>query len=257
MDAAGRWGLLVLLFVGIVGDSFVPTGSQGPQVLFILAIVGWVAANVMNSRSLRVVPRITAMTDADPERAESLLVEAMRRWPLQRNTRLSLYHRLAVIRHRQQRFEEATAICEAMLNIRLGSVERARVDLWVILLEASMQRGDLSRAYGAISALHALPLGLIDRLRLLALQTRYEIAAGHDTSALAALPMKTAMAALLPAPLAGAIHTLLATAARRTNQSNLADWLERRAQLLATPEQTASLLTTSIGPMPVLADDAS
>ncbi len=242
LDALARRAVLVLLFGGIFADWVVGQASSLPEAAVILAAVGWVGISVVSSRAARAIGQFGAMLESSPAAAESTLAGALERWPLQRGARLSLYYRLAVLRHHQHRFAEAANIARTLLTERLGTVERSRVDLLVILIESSLRCGDLTGAFLGIDQMHKRRLSMFDQLRLLALQTRYEVACGYHANAVSLVDKKVRMAELLPAPLAGHLHAMLATSAAAAHQPVLADWLQRRADLLATPEQMDALL---------------
>ena len=83
-------------------------------------------------------------------------------------------------------------------------------------------------------------LSLQETLQLLALQTRYEVICGHDQHALQDVHRKVELSELMPASQCAAVHATLASAAQRQQHSQLANWLRRRAELLAAPAQLSS-----------------
>ena len=114
--------------------------------------------------------------------------------------------------------------------------------LLLLLVESSLRMGDLATAHAGLMELNRMQLSLIDRLQLLALQTRYEVACGYDTVALFDVDMKVRSAEMMPSPQCGALHAMLAGAAHRVGRANLAHWLRERATLFATEDQIESLL---------------
>jgi hypothetical protein len=177
------------------------------------------------------------MADQDPVGAEAILAAALQRKPLHRVLRLMLYHRLAVLRHRQERWGEAAAISQAVLRYRLGPAGAVRVHLLFLLVESRLNARDLAGAHAGLLELHAMPLGLAEVLQRTALQTRYEVAAGYDDQALSNLESKVQAAELMPALQSGGLHALLAEAAQHRGQMDLATWLQRRAELLLNPQE--------------------
>ncbi|MEX0776693.1 MAG: hypothetical protein WD042_13400 [Phycisphaeraceae bacterium] len=294
LDSAFRWMLLILLLVFIlVGISVGEAGSGGVGnaggevpgsdatggggsglVLLIVLGAAWVWMTLSGAKAAQRLGVITALLDIDPARAESLIAQTQHRWPLPRPIRLLLYHRLAVLRHRQQQFAEAALICRTLLGYKLGSADprpgrmvaatptlrlgeasgsstaptssspaatgAVRSHLLLMLTECQLAANDLAGAYQALMELHRGRLGLIESLQRMALQLRYEVAAGHDAAALHHLDSKLRLAELMPAPACGALHLLLIAPAQRLGRTTLADWLHHRAELLCTPEQLAA-----------------
>lgn len=242
IDAALR-GLILAGVVAAAVFAFAFEGaSDAWSVAAVLAVLGvWLAVSTISAKASRALPAITAAIEADPGGAEAMVEENLRRRPLLRWVRLMLYHRLAVLRHRQGRWEESVAICEAVLAQPMGPARQVRPHLLLMLAEARLQFGDLIGAYPALLELYGTRLGLTESLQRLALQTRYEVMAGRHDAALHRADQKIEMAELMPAPQCGAMHALLAVAARQTDQPDLARWFEARAELLCTPEQLAQM----------------
>ncbi len=210
-----------------------------PLSLVILGV--WIYVSVTSVKVAQQLSTMSGLVDRDPARAEDALAKLMRRRMLQRSVRLLLYHRLAVLRHRQGRFDESSAIGLAVLGEDARAIRALESHLWLMIGDGRLQCGDTGGAYASISRLHGMTLRLPERLQLLTLQTRYEIATGHDGSALSDLARKIRFAELMPAGQCGAVHALLAIAATRQDKPVLADWLSRRAALLCSPEQLDAL----------------
>ncbi len=237
----GLFALLVMLLVLDTG------GSLASLLAAVVVVLGWVGISVINARVMRELPEVSAMIDMDPDRAEAALKGLLARRPLMQWVRLTLYHRLAVIRHHQGRFVESDAICRHVLVHPLGPGESHRAHLLLLLAESALTSGDVYAAYDALGSLHALRLNLTEYLQKLALQTRYEAMIGEDQWALWALEEKVAMAELMPAPQAGAMHVLLAQSAQRQGRTAEARWLWARAALLCHPHQLEALRAGSLG----------
>jgi hypothetical protein len=243
-DSAIRWSVIVLVATA-AGYLFLydlTSTTTGLAVVMLLAF-GWIAINAISATTWRTLPQITTTIAHNPDAAEALLAEQLKRRPLVRWVRLMLYHRLASIRHRQQRFHESANICQTLLNQSLGPARNQRNPLLLMLLEASLHTGQLHAAYSALLQLHAQPLTLVESLQRLTLQTRYEVLAGHDHAALAGVRKKLLLSELMPAEHCGAMHAMLTTSATRTGQQQLADWLWRRTKLLSSPAQLKKLFS--------------
>ncbi|MCE9591628.1 MAG: hypothetical protein K8S99_14015 [Planctomycetes bacterium] len=212
----------------------------------VVAIAVWMGLSMVDATVLRLVPRIGALLERDPVLAESLITDALRRRPLQPTVRLTIYHRLALLRHTQRRFAETAAICRVVLEQNARWYRRFEPSLLLMLTDASLECHDLLGAYTGLARLHVSKLGLVESLQRLALQVRYDIACGHDAQALDGVDRKIGLIELMPPPTCGALHAMLAGAAQRTGRPELADWFQRRAQLLCTPAELDTYLSSRV-----------
>lgn len=232
-------GLTVLSFALVfVFPMFGFTTADPAVALLAVAIVPgiWLPIAFTTAKTARQLPEIGALIHPHPDRAEQRLAEALRRRPVMRPTRLLLYHRLATLRHRQRRFDEAAAICQQLLYQPLvGPAAGARPSLLLMLTECLLVQRNLAGAYESLDALHRTRLGLAGAIQRLALQTRYALLAGHHDHALEHGRRKVELAELMPPPQCGAMHAMLATAAQRAGRQQLAQWLWQRTELLTPP----------------------
>jgi predicted component of type VI protein secretion system len=60
---------------------------------------------------------------------------------------------------------------------------------------------------------------------------------GQDAQALSNLEQKVQAAELMPVVQCGGLHFMLAVAAERRGETELAAWLRQRAQLFCTPQE--------------------
>ena len=243
LDLAIRRGLGVLVLIAVLALMLFEQVNSTVGLIVVVALVfAWFGVNSISANIWRALPSVTAMIAHDPALAEVHLADLVKHKPLMRWLRLMLYHRLAAIRHRQHRFAESAAICRTILSQPLGPARKQRGALLLMLAEASLQSRDMYGAYAALSALAAEPLNLAERLQRLAIQTRYEVLAGHDRAALTGVKQKLLLAELMPAPQCGAMHAMLTASAQRAGHNELADWLYRRSELLCGREQLDQLL---------------
>ncbi len=246
IDMAIRRALVVVVIVAAVClIAFELTSSPVGLAAVIGLTIGWIGINTISANVWRTIPPITAMIGHNPAAAESELAQQLKRRPLMRWVRLMLYHRLASVRHRQHRFHESAAICQAVLSQPLGPARKQRGPILLMLTEARLHCNDLAGAYTALLELHTEPQTLVESLQRLTLQTRYEVLAGHDRAALIGVKQKLLLSELMPAEHCGAMHAMLTTSATRTGQLELADWLWRRSNLLCSPEQLQHLVNKS------------
>lgn len=236
-DMTLHWAAVVVVLGGLALLLGSAEQSSGLHLLPVLLVFGgWMLMNLISARVTRELPQLTAMVAIDPELAERRLAEHLRRRPLVRWARLMLYHRLAMLRHRQRRFGEAAAICRAVLRHRLGPARDARAHLLLLFTESSLECRDIASAFGALSELNRTRLSLVESLQRLALQTRYELMGGHVEQAIDHSDRKVQLAEVMPAHQCGAMHAMLATAADRAQRAELAQGLWARAELLCPPE---------------------
>ena len=247
-DGLLRWALALLIGVGLLAAFWYDLSVSITGLVFLLLVIGsWVILNTASARISRELPHLAAMIDAEPEQAEDRIVQLVRIKPLLGWVRLMLYDRLAGLRHRQQHYAESLAICATVLRYRLGPARDARPHLLLMLTEAALERRDLRSAYHALLELYHLRLSLNEALQRLALQTRYEVMCGHDSAALERTPQKVQLSELMPAAQCGALHAILATAAKRSDDRDLAHWLWQRAELLCSHEQLDELKAGGFG----------
>jgi hypothetical protein len=248
-DVILRLAMALGIVAGFVAALRWRADSQLVSTLALVALFAtWLAVHAISSRTSQQLPFISALLDRDPSGAEAAIAEQMRKRPLLAWVRLLLYHRLAVLRHRQQRFAESAAICTAILGRRLGPAGDIRAHLLLMLAEAQLQCGHMPGTYAALEQLYRTRLTLLEALQRLALQTRYELTIGRDDAVLNQLDQKVQFAELMPAPQAGMMHAMLAQAATRTGQAPLARWLKQRAELLCTKEHLAHLANGGLAP---------
>jgi hypothetical protein len=226
------FGAVCWLWIVTIGtmDSFVP----------LLSILGLLPLIWVNQGVVRALPHLDQMLQENLGVAEAQLARLLRCRALSRQTRLVLYHRLTLLRHRQGRMDEAAALVSAILScpgstVRLMGIHRP--GLLLMNAQLALDRGDPYTAYAALVELHSCPLDIAWALQRLVLQTRYELLVGATAATLTGLRHKVRWAELMPAPMCGFMHALLAEAARRDESADpqAALWLQRRAALLCEP----------------------
>ncbi|NJL30634.1 MAG: hypothetical protein HC898_02805 [Phycisphaerales bacterium] len=254
--------MLVLLVLLILGGSILPLSGipMGGPLLLVALLGGWMWMTFNSNRAGQMLLQATFALTVNLADTESILAQALSRWPMQRSIRLLLYHRLASLRHRQGRFAEAATISRCLLQYNLAAFDRSspgamallqpqdrrhvlgpvQAHLLLLLAESSLQVGDLHSAHAALWQLHQGRLGVQETLQRLAIQTRYELMAGQHHAAVQLLARKVQWAELMPAAQSGAVHAMLAQAAQQVGMHQAASWLWERANLLCTPQQLQS-----------------
>jgi hypothetical protein len=189
--------------------------------------------SIKGSRLASDSPTLIAMGRFDE--AEHQIDAAIRSFSLFRAAKLVSLHHLAVLRHAQKRWRESATLCKALLGQRLGSLRAISRPSLLLLSDDLLQLGDLPGAYAALSRLYNQKLTLAEALSLQGLQLEYLARMQQWEPMLAGLPAKVQLAELMPSSPAARSQALLALAAQKLSRTELADWLSRRARILADP----------------------
>ncbi|MEM8739009.1 MAG: hypothetical protein AAGG38_11115 [Planctomycetota bacterium] len=217
-------------------------GSAAGLGVGLAVLVGWVALNAAGARVAQTLPRLAATVEQNPPAAESMIAEMVRKRGLTRWVRLTVYHRLAALRHRQQDFVQSAAIAQTLLTTPTpGPAAAQRPQLLLLLTEARLELHDAVGAWLALTELSRTPLSLTEALQRMALRTRYELLAGQHARTLDGIEQKVRLAELLPAPQCGALHALFATAAQRSGRDEWIRWLGPRVDLMCSPGERQRL----------------
>lgn len=233
----------------IVGPAFgINTG--GTVVLFVVGAI-WILLSYRSMRDTRLAadsPSLIAAGEFD--RAETHIASALGSFSLFRTAKLLSLHHLALLRHAQHRWQEAAALCQALLAQRLGRLTGLTRTALMLMADSMLKLGNLPGAYQAIVRVQEYRLSLNESTSLLLLQLDYESRVGAWDHMLAGIAYKVQLCELMPSLNAARSQALLATAAYRTRRLALANWLRRRAELLADPLEL-------IAEHPVLAESLS
>lgn len=241
LDLAMWWTGLVGLVAALGFVIFwSQTAGWGTLAVVMLVMIGWFMLNLQSAKVNQQLPTITALIDADMTMAEHQLAQALNARPLVRWVRSLLYHRLALLRFRQEQYDQTVRICQALLARPLGPAERVRNGLLLTLGDAQLATGDVTGVYHTLNTLAGTKLNLMEHLGKLSLQTRYEMLTEQYEAMLADGAYRVQQAELMSGVNCGAMHAVMAVAAEQVGDESFARWLNRRAQLLLTPEQLES-----------------
>lgn len=226
------WVLLGGVFNHRVGDALLLVGLGAAWV-----VLGY--HSMKGSRLAAGSPQLIAAGQFD--QAESQIEQALRTFSLFRTSKLLSLHHLAVLRHAQRRWTDAAELCAALLRQRLGSLKGLSRQSRLILADSLLEMGDLRGAYSAIAALYNERLTLAEAMKLLAVQLDYLARVHAWEDMVIGLQSRVELAELMNAPASARAQAMLALAAKKTGQRDWAEYLRRRAELLAEPvELTAS-----------------
>lgn len=184
----------------------------------------WVGLTVWSTRRAQAVHIASVMVAAGEfEPAVALLAQAMGRFTILRSVKLSAGLQLAVIANRTAEHATAVRLCQALLQHRLDPPMWLATQCRLILADSLLALDRSAEAYSAFRPVYERPLSLAERLTVLPIALRYELACGHTDSAVRALPEKVRLAELLDAAKAALVHALLAEACRRKQLDRAAD----------------------------------
>jgi len=162
--------------------------------------------------------------------AQVWLQRAISGFSLSAKLNLAAGQSLAAVYFQREAHQEVISICRELLRHRLlRRIQNVWVATRMMLTDSLLCLNRMEEAYEIMRPLYDIQLNLSDRLKLLPLQLRYELAMNHSASAVENLPEKVKLA--LDSYRAALVHALLAEACLRENQNQPHQLLARRAQL--------------------------
>ena len=221
----GALSVLVLPFVVPGFDAAV-----GLSVVFGV----WFMLSVTSAKNSRILaPSPELIATGQFEEAERRIEEALRAFSISRSGKLLGLHHLAVLRHKQRRWQESATLCRAVLSQRLGAAEGIGRSSRLMLADALLELGDVRGAGEALQGLREQPLGLAELMTLLQVELDFQSRLGAWAQMTAGLGAKVQLAEIMPPEASARVQALLALAAMKTGRPDWADWLRRRVELLA------------------------
>ena len=209
-----------------------PTDKRLSFIALLALLVGWV---IVILRSIRLTREIQTgsvlMAIGKLDDAEVWLRRAMTRFSLSTRAKLVAGELLATLFLRREAYKDVIAICRELLHYPLKRVHHVWVNTRLMLADSLLMLDRLAEAHDAIAGVYDVPLSLEARMKLLPIQLRYELAAGHAASSVSALPEKLKIAELMDSESAALVHALLAEACRRQAMPTQHAFLAERARL--------------------------
>jgi len=239
-----RRQMVALRFVRLIGAMLVGVAVFGlstlgsvtdRRLLFIVMVTllaGWVLVVLRSIRLAREVHTgnvLLAIGKLDD--AEVWLKRGMTRFSLSARAKLAAGELLAALFLRQESYEDVIAICQELLRHPMKRLRHIWVNTRLMLADSLLMLDRLAEAHRAIVDVYDVPLTLEAKLKLLPIQLRYELAAGHTELSIQALQEKLQLAELMDSESAALVHALLAEACRRQNMPTQQAFLTERAQL--------------------------
>ncbi|MFQ5490222.1 MAG: hypothetical protein ACE5GE_05825 [Phycisphaerae bacterium] len=200
-------------------------------------------AGLWIAMSWRTIKQVRSARSSSTLLAQGQLEEARRKLlqvlegpsPL-RSGKILACHYLAVSAHLDSAYREAAIICRSLLRYRLGSMNSIATATRMVLADSLLMLNDTAGAGPVVQAIQQSPLSLSDRMTMLPIELRYQLAAGRSEQAVEDLTGKVKIAELLEAPGSALTHVLLAEACRRMDMPQQQEYFLRRARLLADVE---------------------
>ncbi|MGA2582889.1 MAG: hypothetical protein ABSG31_06395 [Tepidisphaeraceae bacterium] len=235
-----RAAMLIAAMACLIGAPVFGMHQNGA---LLLALIGgaWILLSYRSMQGTRIAAQSPSLIAAGQyEQAEHHIDTALRSFSLFSRAKLLSMHHLALLRHAQRRWREAALLCRALLSQRLGGFRGLSKNTLLLLADSELQMGELTGAYEAMNGLFGYRLNLNESLTLQLLQLDYGSRIGAWDAMLQGLSLKVQLSELMPTLNAARSQALLALAALKSNQAELAQWLRRRAELLVDPQQIAA-----------------
>jgi hypothetical protein len=226
----------LLLAAGVAAGLVLPLVVEGFEASIGLALVlgVWLMLSFTSAKNSRILaPSPGLIATGQFEEAERRIDQAMHAFSLSRTSKLLGLHHLAVLRHKQRRWQDAATLCRAVLAQRLKALPGLERATRLILADAMLEMGDAAGAGDAIAPLRFQQLALSEVLAMLQVELDVLSRLGAWDAMLAGLPGKVQLAELMPPQPAARVQALLALAAQKRGLAQWSDWLRRRVELLA------------------------
>ena len=221
-------GMLSVLVLPFVLEWF------NPAVALSVIFGVWMMLSVTSAKNSRILaPSPELIATGQYEEAERRIDESLRAFSISRTAKLLGLHHLAVLRHRQRRWQDSATLCKAVLSQRLGATEGLGKSSRLMLADALLELGDVRGAGEAIDGLRDQQLALNELLTMLQVELDHQSRLGAWERMLVGLPTKVQLAETMPPEASARVQALLALAAQKAGRADWADWLRRRVELLA------------------------
>jgi hypothetical protein len=233
-------GALYLAALACLSVNMLPFRNKVDGTLLLMGVgVIWVLLSYRSMRGQRLAAESPSLIAAGQfDEAESQIEQALRSFSISSSPKVLSLHHLALLRHAQKRWQETAALCRALLNQKLGTLRGLGRPSRLLLADALLELDDLTGAHAALASLYNEHISLGEAVNLLAIQLDYESRIGAWEAMLpkgGATYKRVQLAEFMPAESSARSQALLALAAHKTHRADWADWLRRRAELLADP----------------------
>jgi len=231
-----RLAAMALLIATAVGSALVPALHERRVSLMVVGgvLIVWGALSFGSIRLMQLLHATRGLLACgQSDNAEVWLRRIMTGLSLSPQPSLMAGQELATIFARRQAHSDVVAVCRALLAHRTRRLRHVWVATRIMLADSLLWLDRVAEAYEAIQPIYGQTLSLADRMKLLPVQLRYELASDHAASAVQGLAEKVQIAELLDTHQAALVHALLAEACRRQAMTAQRDFLLERARLYA------------------------
>jgi hypothetical protein len=235
-----RVGLFAVAFVSLFGAPWLGFHGEGVIALVVVSLI-WMTLSYRSLQGSRLAadsPALIATGQFD--RAESIIETGLRSFSLFRTAKLLSLHHLALLRHAQQRWRETSLLCQALVRQKMRGLPGLARSTRLLLADSLLQMGEVRGAYEAMAGLQGVALSLHESLTLQLLQLDYCSRVNGWDAMLDSVRLKVQMSELMPTVNAARSQAYLALAAQKKGRYELAQWLRRRAELLAPVDEIAA-----------------
>jgi hypothetical protein len=208
-------------------DAFLWAGTM-------TAVFVWIMLSFVSMRQLKAANHANLLiANGRLDLAEQQLIESMRAFSIYATSKLMACHNLAVVAHGRGDYAAAAELCGGVLRRGTRIRRPARRMTRILLADCKLCLGDPSEAGDALTGmtLHEPDMPLAERLLLLPVLLRHELATGAPARAVDNLREKVRLAERLDAPRAAFVHELLSRACEAVGKIDASQWLLRRAAL--------------------------
>jgi hypothetical protein len=225
--------LRAVLFGGMFAAAVTGVGIVPVMVLLGCGVAWAIVSMQAARRSYLMGDSPSLIASGQYDEAEEQIEKEIRSFWQFKSVKLRGLHHLAVLRHAQRQWREAAILSQAILRQRLTTMPGVARTTRLMLADSLLELGDLPGAHHALLSMYAQKLSLNEAMNLLVVQLDYESRIGAWQAMLRNLAHKVQLAELMPSNSAARVQAMLALAARQDGKEELAQWLRRRAELLA------------------------
>jgi hypothetical protein len=229
-----RIALIVLLGIGLFWSMQLPQETGRRMTLAVLGL-GLLMVVLATVGTLRLTRDVQAgnmmMSRGRPEEAAIWLRRALSRFTISTQGKFIAAQQMGMVLLRQDAYTQVVSLCREMLRHRLSRWRSVWFAVRVMLADSLLMLHRESEAYEALRPVFIAPMSLLERMRILPVQLRYELASNNTASSVQDLEKKTQIAELLDAPRAALVHALLAEACDRESMPEARDYFLQRAWL--------------------------
>jgi len=227
--------LLLATFLAAAAWAALRDGGPGPLAIVWVLAVGlgvWVLAGLHALRIVRCVRLGTVLMGLGQlDNAEIWLRRAVGQFTFSVRGKCLAGQQLASLMFTRGSYDATIDLCRELLRRRPGGTGRQALNARLLLADALLLRDRPVEAREVLGPVDGRRLSLVERMKLLPIRLRCQLAAGDAASAARELPEQVRLAELLDSAGAALVHALLAEACRRLGRDVEAAFLRRRAAL--------------------------